>query len=149
MLTIGPYAIVVDRFSSRLFLYAISKHCTAPEMAQLFVDEICYKAGRGVPLSVISDNDKLFTANFFKALFERFGTKWHFSTARTQSTDGKAERYIAVVEEILRTRINYKLPLPSYPPSSLRCTVPEAGPVPFAAFCVLAPCAWPPPTGCA
>ena len=41
-------------------------------------------------------------------MFERFGTKWLFSTARSQSTDGKAERYIAVVEEILRTRINYK-----------------------------------------
>ena len=54
--------IVVDRFSSRIFLYAHSKHCTAPEMAQLFVDEISYKAGRGLPLSVISDNDKLFTA---------------------------------------------------------------------------------------
>ena len=77
-------------------------------MAQLFVDEICYKAGRGIPLSVISDNDKLFTAQFFKSMFERFGTKWLFSTARSQSTDGKAERYIAVVEEISRTTINYK-----------------------------------------
>ena len=28
-------------------------------MAQLFVDEISYKAGRGLPLSVISDNDIL------------------------------------------------------------------------------------------
>ena len=100
--------IVVDRFSSRIFLHAHSKHTTATEMAQLFVDEICYKAGRGIPLSVISDNDKLFTAQFFKSMFERFGTKWLFSTARSQSTDGKAERYIAVVEEILRTRINYK-----------------------------------------
>ena len=53
--------IVVDRFSSRIFLYAHSKHCTAPEMAQLFVDEICYTARRGLLLSVISDNDKLFS----------------------------------------------------------------------------------------
>ena len=42
-----------------MFLHAHSKHCTAPEMAQLFVDEICYKAPRGLPLSVISDNDIL------------------------------------------------------------------------------------------
>ena len=74
---------------------------TAPEMATLFVNSICYKHGRGVPLSVLSDNDKLFTANFFRTLFERFGTKWNFSTARSQSTDGQAERYVAVVEEIL------------------------------------------------
>ena len=76
-------------------------------MADLFVDTICYKHGRGVPLSVLSDNDKLFTANFFKSLFERLGTEWKFSTARTQSTDGQAERYVAVVEEILRTCVNY------------------------------------------
>ena len=100
--------IVVDRFSKRIFLEAHSKHMTAPEMATLFVNSICYKHGRGVPLSVISDNDKLFTANFFRTLFERFGTKWNFSTARSQSTDGQAERYVAVVEEILRTRINYE-----------------------------------------
>ena len=99
--------IVVDRFSKRIFLEAHSKHMTAPEMATLFVNSICYKHGRGVPLSVLSDNDKLFTANFFRTLFERFGTKWNFSTARSQSTDGQAERYVAVVEEILRTRINY------------------------------------------
>ena len=104
----GTRAWAEGRFSSRIFLHAHSKHTTATEMAQLFVDEICYKAGRGIPLSVISDNDKLFTAQFFKSMFERFGTKWLFSTARSQSTDGKAERYIAVVEEILRTRINYK-----------------------------------------
>ena len=89
-------------------MHAHSKHTTTTEMAKLFVDEICYKAGRGIPLSVISDNDKLFTAHFFKSMFERFGTKWLFSTARSQSTDGKAERYIAVVEEILRTRISCK-----------------------------------------
>ena len=75
--------IVVDRFSSRIFLHAHSKHTTTTEMAKLFVDEICYKAGRGIPLSVISDNDKLFTAQFFKSMFERFGTKWLFSTARS------------------------------------------------------------------
>ena len=84
---------------------------TAVQMADLFVDTICYKHGRGVPLSVLSDNNKLSTANFFKSLFERLGTEWKFSTARTQSTDGQAERYvacrIAVVEEILRTCVNY------------------------------------------
>jgi len=99
--------IVVDRFSKRVFLEAISKFMTAVQMADLFVDTICYKHGRGVPLSVLSDNDKLFSANFFKALFSRLGTKWNFSTARTQSTDGQAERYVAVVEEILRTCVNY------------------------------------------
>jgi len=51
--------IVVDRFSKRVFLEATSKHITAVQLANLFVDSICYKHGRGVPLSVISDSGRL------------------------------------------------------------------------------------------
>ena len=99
--------LIVDRFSRRLFLYAVSKHMTSAQCAELFVDNICYREGRGLPLSIVSDNDKLFTANYWQTVFKRFGTKLHMATARTQSSNGLAERYVAVVEEILRTRVNY------------------------------------------
>ena len=35
-------------------------------------------------------------------------TLMKLSSARTQSTNGLAERYVALVEEILRTCVNYK-----------------------------------------
>jgi hypothetical protein len=99
--------LFVDRFSRRLFLYAVSKHMTSEECADMFVENICYREGRGLPLSIVSDNDKLFTANYWRTVFKRFGTTLHMATARTQSSNGLAERYVAVVEEILRTRVNY------------------------------------------
>ena len=36
--------------------------------------------GPGIVGLYISDNDKLFTAQFFKSLFERLGTKWNVTT---------------------------------------------------------------------
>jgi hypothetical protein len=49
--------LFVDRFSRRLFLYAVSKHMTSAQCAELFVDNICYREGRGLPLSIVSDNE--------------------------------------------------------------------------------------------
>lgn len=58
---------------------------------------------------IFSDNDKLFTANFWRTLFQRFGTKLNFTYgARSQHSNGLAERTVAIVEEILRTRVNYR-----------------------------------------
>ena len=101
--------IVVDRFSRRVFLYATSKYATSEDVGNLIVDELFMREGRGIPSVIISDNDKLFTANFWRTIFARFGTKLNFTHgARSQHSNGLAERMVAVVEEILRTRINYK-----------------------------------------
>ena len=101
--------ICVDRFSRRVFLYACSKHATSEDIGDLFVTEMCMREGRGIPRVIISDNDKLFTANFWRQLFRRMGTKLKFTHgARSQHSNGLAERMVAVVEEILRTRVNYR-----------------------------------------
>lgn len=69
------------------------------------------REGRGLPSVIISDNDKLFTAEFWKTLFKRFGTKLNFTHgARSQHSNGLAERMVAVVEEILRTVMNQEIP---------------------------------------
>ena len=99
----------LDRFSRRVFLYATSKYATSEDVGNLLVDELCMRGGRGLPTVILSDNDKLFTANFWRTIFERFGTKLNFTYgARSQHSNGLAERMVAIVEEILRTRINYK-----------------------------------------
>ena len=71
--------ICVDRFSRRVFLYACSKHATSEDIGDLFVTEMCMREGRGIPRVIISDNDKLFTANFWRQLFRRMGTKLKFT----------------------------------------------------------------------
>jgi len=100
--------IVVDRFSRRVWLLPTPMSITSEGLAEKFVKELMLKEGRGLPLSLVSDNDTLFKANFWQSIFKHFGTKLCFATPRTQSTNGLAERYVAVVEEILRTRINYE-----------------------------------------
>ena len=101
--------IAVDRFSRRTFLYALSKHATSENVGDLFVNEICMREGRGLPRVIISDHDALFTANFWRTMFKRFGTKLNFTHgARSQHSNGLAERTVAIVEEILRTRVNYR-----------------------------------------
>ena len=51
----------------------------------------------------------------------QIGTEFLLATARTQSSNGLAERYVAVVEEILRTRVNYLQQPP--PPLLSPCTI--------------------------
>ena len=99
--------ITVDRFSRWVWLEALKVSCTSEQFADLFVNRVVLSGGRGIPQSIVSDNDTLITANFWSQLFKRFGTLMKLSSARTQSTNGLAERYVAVVEEILRTCVNY------------------------------------------
>jgi|EP01047_Picozoa_sp_COSAG01_P013976 hypothetical protein len=100
--------IVVDRFSRWVWLEALKVTCTSEQFANIFVNRVVLRGGRGIPESIVSDNDTLITANVWTQMFKRFGTQMRLSSARTQSTNGLAERYVAVVEEILRTCVNYK-----------------------------------------
>ena len=100
--------VAVDRFSKRVYLMEVPKHATAPQLAQLFVDKVMLEAGNGICRDVVSDRDTLMTSEFWQALFKRLGTTLSMSASRSQQTNGAAERAIAVVEEIFRTRIDHR-----------------------------------------
>ena len=72
-----------------------SEQCCNPCPPWFFSIEICLREGRGLPRVIVSDNDKLFTANFWRTLFQRFGTKLNFTYgARSQHSNGLAERTV-------------------------------------------------------
>ena len=98
--------VIIDRFSKRSFLIPTWKTADSEVTADLVFQHVVKY--NGTPLEIVSDRDPKFTSNFWRTLWARMGTGLRMSSARSQSTDGQTERAIAVVEEILRTGINYK-----------------------------------------
>nr|GEY03273.1 putative nucleotidyltransferase, ribonuclease H [Tanacetum cinerariifolium] len=56
----------------------------------------------GVPVSIISDRDYLFTSRFWETLQEALGTQLNLSTAYHPETDVQSERTIQTLEDMLR-----------------------------------------------
>nr|GEY86635.1 putative reverse transcriptase domain-containing protein [Tanacetum cinerariifolium] len=59
----------------------------------------------GVPVSVISDRDSLFTSRFWKTLQESLGTQLNMNTAYHPEMDGQSERTIQTLEDIYHASI--------------------------------------------
>jgi hypothetical protein len=98
--------VAVDRFSQRVFAVPMHESATGADAATAFYDEIVCRHGRGQPREIISDRDTRF-GKFWKEFQNRSGTCLRFSTARQQSTNGSAERAIAVLEELMSMYCNY------------------------------------------
>jgi transposase InsO family protein len=72
----------------------------AREIANLFFDN--WYCENGLPLSIVSDRDKLFTSKFWKALHRLTGIKLNMSTAYHPQTDVASERTNKTVDQALR-----------------------------------------------
>ena len=69
-------------------------------LAELYVDEIVRL--HDVRLSIVLDRDPRFTSRFWKELQSALGTKLKFSTTFHPQADGKSERLIQVLKDMLR-----------------------------------------------
>nr|GFC56479.1 hypothetical protein [Tanacetum cinerariifolium] len=70
------------------------------KLDELYLKEIVCK--HGVPMSVISDRDSLFTSRFWVSLQKALGTQLDLSTAYHPETDGQSERTIQMLEDMLQ-----------------------------------------------
>nr|GEZ02810.1 reverse transcriptase domain-containing protein [Tanacetum cinerariifolium] len=72
-------------------------------IAKATVDESTkWNRRHGVPMSVISDRDSLFTSRFWVSLQKALGTQLDLSTAYHLKTDGQSERTIQTLEDKLQ-----------------------------------------------
>jgi hypothetical protein len=105
---LGNDAIVVfvDKLTKMVHYVATKTNVTAPQLATIFMREVVRL--HGVPESILSDRDPRFTAHFWRAFWSQLGTTLTMSTAYHPQTDGQTERANRTLEELLRSRINFR-----------------------------------------
>ena len=71
--------VIVDRLTKFAYFISLTHPYTAPKIARKFMDTV----GRvhGIPKSIVSDQDKIFTSSFWQELFKGIGVGLHMSTA--------------------------------------------------------------------
>ncbi|KAK2387836.1 hypothetical protein QL285_061576 [Trifolium repens] len=92
--------VVVDRLTKFAHFIPLKSDFTSKVVAEAFMNNIVKL--HGMPKSIISDRDKVFTSNFWKRLFELQGTTLAMSSAYHPQSDGQTESLNKCLEMFLR-----------------------------------------------
>lgn len=92
--------VVVDKFSKYSHFVPLAHPLTALQIAQAFVSNI-FKL-HGLPQSIISDRDRIFTITLWKELFRLVHTQLRMSSVYHPQTDGQTEWVNQCLETYLR-----------------------------------------------
>ena len=81
--------VVVDWFTKFGHFIGLSHPFTAQEVVRAYLENVVKL--HGIPQSIVSDRDKVFTSLFWKELMRILGTKLLMSTFYHLETDGQME----------------------------------------------------------
>lgn len=96
--------MVVDHFTKYAHFMALKHPYTASSVALALYDNV-FKL-HGMPQSIVSDRDRVFTSTLWKELFKVKGVSLLQSTAYHPQTDGQTERVNQSLEMYLRCSIS-------------------------------------------
>jgi transposase InsO family protein len=95
---------VVDRFSKYAHFVLLGHPYTATSVAKVFFEEIVRL--HGLPESIVSDRDPVFTSKFWTELFKLSGVKLQLTSAFHPQSDGQSEAVNKVITMYLRCLIS-------------------------------------------
>jgi len=92
--------VIVDKFSKFAHFLPLSHPFTASQVAKLFMQQV-YRL-HGMPSSIVSDRDKVFTSLLWQELFRLSNVTLRMSSSYHPQTDGQTERVNQCMETFLR-----------------------------------------------
>ena len=98
--------VVICPLTKLTHFIPVNSSITVQELSKIYMSNI-YKA-HGLPDTIVSDRDKLFTSKFWVEFTKALGVEHKLSTAFHQQTNGMTERVIQTLKGYLRSYINYK-----------------------------------------
>lgn len=92
--------VVVDRLSKYIHFISLKTYYTVKQVVDAFFANMAKL--HGVPKSIVSDRDKVFTSQFWQQPFKLQGTTLAMSSADHPQTDGQSEALNKCLEMYLR-----------------------------------------------
>jgi hypothetical protein len=98
--------VIVDRLTKYALILPFKETYTAENLGNILIDRLV--RDHGMPESIISDRDKLFTSKYWQTMMAQLGVQQKMSTAYHPQTDGQTERTNQTLEQYLRHYVNHK-----------------------------------------
>ncbi|GJS84045.1 putative reverse transcriptase domain-containing protein [Tanacetum coccineum] len=93
--------VIVDRLTKSAIFVPMSKSDPMEKLARMYLKEVVTR--HGIPVSIICDRDPSFAKNIWRSLQKALGTNLDMSIMYHPQTNGKTERTIQTLEDMLRT----------------------------------------------
>ena len=91
--------VIVDLLTKSAHFLAVRMTFTLEEFCRLYTREIVQL--HGVPVSIVSDRNPIFTTHFWKSFQKAMGTQLTMNTVFHPQTDGRSEMTIQILEDML------------------------------------------------